>query len=168
MSSLADSVEIAAEFRLAMRALAGAVSVLTIGQGADRVGFTATSVSSFSMEPPRISAFVNKNSSSWPVLQRCRAFAVNVLGEGQEMIAERFAGRGGTRGADRFAGAEWVTAATGTPLLADALVAIDCELEEAIERHTHAILIGDVRAVRLGGRDVDPLLYWHGRYRGLR
>ncbi|MFC7397060.1 flavin reductase family protein [Chelatococcus sp. GCM10030263] len=168
MTSLAPSVEVAAEFRSAMRALAGAVAVLTIGRGTERTGFTATSVASFSMEPPRISAFVNKKSSSWPMLQRYQAFGVNILGEGQEMLADRFAGRNGMRGGDRFAGAEWVTAATGTPLLKDAMVAIDCTLEEAIERHTHAILIGDVRAVRLGGKSVDPLLYWHGRYHSLR
>ena len=44
----------------------------------------------------------------------------------------------------RFAGAEWTTRLTGAPLLKGALAAIDCELEEAIERHTHLILIGRV------------------------
>lgn len=168
MDDLADIAEITAEFRSAMRTLAGAVSVLTVGEGEDRTGFTATSVSSFSMEPPRVSAFVNKNSSSWPILKRYEAFGVNILAEDQSAVADRFAGRHGTKGQDRFAEAKWITAVTGAPLLDGALVAIDCRLEEAIERHTHAILIGQVCAVRLAGTDVDPLLYWHGRYRGLK
>jgi flavin reductase (DIM6/NTAB) family NADH-FMN oxidoreductase RutF len=38
---------------------------------------------------------------------------------------------------------------------------IDCEVEEAIERHTHAIVIGRVVAAEAaGGR---PLLHWRGR-----
>ncbi|CAH1655782.1 Flavin reductase (DIM6/NTAB) family NADH-FMN oxidoreductase RutF [Hyphomicrobiales bacterium] len=168
MNDGTDMTEISAEFRSAMRTLAGAVSVLTVGEGDDRNGFTATSVSSFSMEPPRVTAFINKNASSWPTMKKYQAFGVNILAEGQEEIADRFAGRHGTKGQDRFAGATWITAATGAPLLDGALVAIDCKLEEAIERHTHAILIGQVCAVRLAGTDVDPLLYWHGRYRGLK
>lgn len=168
MNDVADIAEITAEFRSAMRTLAGAVSVLTVGEGEDRNGFTATSVASFSMEPPRITAFINKNTSSWPMVTRYQAFGVNLLAEDQSAIADRFAGRHGTKGQDRFADATWITAVTGAPLLEGALVAIDCRLEEAIERHTHAILIGQVCAVRVAGADVDPLLYWHGRYRSIR
>ncbi|CAH1663246.1 flavin reductase family protein [Chelatococcus asaccharovorans] len=168
MNDVADVAEMTAEFRSAMRTLAGAVSVLTVGEGEDRNGFTATSVASFSMEPPRITAFINKNTSSWPMVTRYQAFGVNILAEDQSAIADRFAGRHGTKGQDRFADATWITAVTGAPLLVGALVAIDCRLEEAIERHTHAILIGQVCAVRVADANVDPLLYWHGRYRSIR
>ena len=62
-------------FKDSMRHLAGAVSVITVGRGEDRTGFTATSVSSLSIEPPSILVSLNRSSSSWPVLQRYGTFA---------------------------------------------------------------------------------------------
>ena len=151
-------------FKDSMRHLAGAVSVITVGKGDDRTGFTATSVSSLSIDPPSILVSLNRNSSSWPTLQRHGHFAVNVLAHDQQHIADRFSGRGGIKGADRYLGGQWQELVTGTPALADALTVLDCELEEAIDRHSHAILIGRVRAVTTRG-DAQPLIYWHGGYR---
>jgi flavin reductase (DIM6/NTAB) family NADH-FMN oxidoreductase RutF len=152
------------EFRTAMRHLAGGVAVITTGAGEDRTGFTATSVSSFSMEPPTLIVCLNRASSTWPVVKAHGGFCVNLLAHDQSHIADRFAGRGGLRGAARYEGAQWQQQHSGSLGLADALVTIDCTLDEAIERHTHAILIGRVNSVT--ARDTaEPLLYWHGAYR---
>ena len=151
-------------FKDSMRHLAGAVSVITVGRGDDRTGFTATSVTSFSVEPPSILVSLNRSSSSWPVLQRYGTFAVNVLAHDQQHIADRFAGRGGAKGAERYEGAKWSELVTGTSALSDALTVLDCELDEAIDRHSHSILIGRVRAITVRG-EAQPLLYWHGAYR---
>ena len=43
-----------ADFRQAMRELAGAISVVTVADSRERTGFVATSVSSFSADPPRL------------------------------------------------------------------------------------------------------------------
>ncbi|MFD1807888.1 flavin reductase family protein [Gemmobacter lanyuensis] len=51
-------------------------------------------------------------------------------------------------GAARYEGAEWETAVTGARLLKGAPAAFDCEVEEMIDRATHSILIGRVRAIR--------------------
>jgi flavin reductase (DIM6/NTAB) family NADH-FMN oxidoreductase RutF len=153
-------------FKHAMRHLAGAVSVVTIGQGEDRTGFTATSVSSLSAEPPTILVCLNRSSSSWPALDRYKTFCVNVLTPAQQHVAERFAGANGAKGIARYEGARWQPLVTGALALSDALIAIDCELEEAIDRHSHAILIGRVRGV-VARQDAHPLLYWHGAYREL-
>ena len=168
-ASLAPSQELTVDtnrFKESMRHLAGAVSVITVGQGADRTGFTATSVSSLAIDPPSVLVSLNRNSSSWPVLQRHGAFVVNVRAHDQQYIADRFAGRNGIRGSARYDGALWQDLVTGTPALADALTVLDCELEEAIDRHSHAILIGRVRAITVRS-DANPLLYWHGDYRQL-
>jgi flavin reductase (DIM6/NTAB) family NADH-FMN oxidoreductase RutF len=169
-ASLAPSQELTVDtdrFKGAMRHLAGAVSVITVGQGADRTGFTATSVTSLAIDPPSVLVSLNRNSSSWPALQRHGAFVVNVLAHDQQHIADRFTGRDGIRGSARYDGAIWQDLVTGTPALTDALTVLDCELEEAIDRHSHAILIGRVRAITIR-HDADPLLYWHGSYRQLQ
>jgi flavin reductase (DIM6/NTAB) family NADH-FMN oxidoreductase RutF len=150
-------------FRDAMRHLAGGVSVITVGRGEDITGMTVTSVSSLSVDPPTLIVSINRDSSSWPLLKRDRCFGVNILTADQLGIAERFAGKDGLKGVDRFAGAQWVTRVSGVPLLVDALAAIDCEVEDIVERHSHAIVIGRVLDMQSSSRTA-ALAYWQGQY----
>jgi flavin reductase (DIM6/NTAB) family NADH-FMN oxidoreductase RutF len=151
------------DFRSAMRHLAGGVSVITAGRGKEITGMTVTSVSSLSVDPPTLIVSVNRDASSWPVLKRHGFFGINILAAEQLEIAERFSGKGGLKGAERFADAQWITRRSGVPLLAGALTAIDCAVEETIERHSHAIVIGRVLDVQASGKTA-ALAYWQGRY----
>jgi flavin reductase (DIM6/NTAB) family NADH-FMN oxidoreductase RutF len=150
-------------FRGAMRHLAGGVSVITVGRGKDITGMTVTSVSSLSVEPPTLIVSINRESSSWPLLKRHGFFGVNILTADQIDVAERFTGKGGLKGADRFAGAQWTTRVSGVPLLVGALSAIDCEAEDIIERHSHALVVGRVLDIQASQRTA-ALAYWQGRY----
>ena len=152
-----------AEFRGAMRHLTGGVSVITAGRGRDITGMTVTSVTSLSVEPPTLLVSINRDASSFPLIKRHGAFGVNILNADQLDIAERFAGKGGLKGAERFAGSDWVTAVSGVPLLRDALASLDCEVEEIIERLSHGIVIGRVRDIKSSTRNA-ALAYWHGQY----
>ena len=150
-------------FRGAMRHLTGGVSVITVGRGREITGMTVTSVSSLSVDPPTLIVSINRESSSWPVLKRHGFFGVNILAADQLEIAERFTGKGGLNGAERFAGAQWIARVSGVPLLAGALAAIDCEVEHIVERHSHAIVIGRVLDIQSSGHTA-ALAYWQGRY----
>lgn len=150
-------------FRSAMRSLAGGVSVITAGRGSDLSGMTVTSVSSLSVEPATLIVSINRKASSWPLLQRHGAFGVNILSSDHIDIAERFSGIGGLKGAERFAGAEWISLVSGVPLLADALATFDCEVEHVVERHSHAIVIGRVLDLRVSPGK-PALTYWQGQY----
>ena len=152
-----------ADFRGAMRHLVGGVSVITVGRGEDISGMTVSSVASLSVDPPSLIVSISRTSSSWPLLLRDRIFGVNILNADQLDIAERFTGKGGLKGRDRFKGAVWTTAQTGVPLLVDALVAADCEVEDIIERHSHGIVIGRVRDLIVSSRSA-ALAYWQGEY----
>jgi len=151
-------------FRQAMRELAGGVAIVTVGLGSDRTGFTATSVESLSVEPPRLLLSVNENSSSWKQLQKYPYFGVNILRADHRGLADRFAGRGGLEGEDRYHGSDWTKLSNdGAAILADGLVGADCIVEEILPRHGHAIIIGRVRAILLHA-DGLPLVYWQGAY----
>lgn len=168
MNSVVRNIAIAREvsstdFRGAMRQLTGGVSVITAGRGKEISGMTVTSVSSLSVEPATLIVSINREASSWPLVKRHGFFGVSILTSDQVDIAERFTGKGGLQGAARFAGAEWVTRVSGVPLLVDALAAIDCEVEELIERHSHAIVIGRVLDLQLSARTA-ALAYWQGQY----
>jgi flavin reductase (DIM6/NTAB) family NADH-FMN oxidoreductase RutF len=151
------------DFRGAMRHLTGGVSVITAGQGSEITGMTVTSVASLSVEPATLIVSVNRESSSWPLIKRLGFFGVNILAAGQIDVAERFTGKGGLKGADRFAGAQWVTRVSGVPLLAGALAAIDCAVEDIFERHSHAIVIGRALDITRASHTA-ALAYWQGRY----
>ena len=168
MNSIVRSVSIdtevtSSDFRSAMRQLTGGVSVITAGRGRDISGMTVTSVSSLSVDPPALIVSINREASSWPLVKRYGFFGVNILASDQIDIAERFTGKGGLKGADRFAGARWMTRASGVPLLSDALAAIDCEVEDIVERHSHAIVIGRVLDVAVSVRTA-ALAYWQSQY----
>src|SRR5262245_56693092 len=168
MNSIVRSMSIEAEviaddFRNAMRRLTGGVSVITAGRGRDISGMTVTSVTSLSVEPAALIVSVNRGASSWPLIRRYGFFGVNILNADQFDIAERFTCKDGLKGAARFAGADWFTRASGAPLLSGALAAIDCEVEEVVERHSHAIVIGRVLDLQVSPRTA-ALAYWQGQY----
>jgi flavin reductase (DIM6/NTAB) family NADH-FMN oxidoreductase RutF len=152
-----------ADFRDAMRHLAGGVSVITVGRGRDISGMTVTSVASLSVDPPSVIVSINRSSSSWPLLVRYGSFGASLLSADQRAVAERFTGRNGLKGADRFAGAAWKTGISGVPLLVGALAAADCEVEDIIERHSHGIVIGRVRDL-IVSPPTAALVYWQGQY----
>ncbi len=157
------------DLRQAMRHLAGGVGIITAGIGQDRTGLTATSVTALSMEPPTMLFCLNRTASAWPVIRKHGHFAVNIPSAEQQPVAERFAGRGGVKGAARYEGASWRELPSGASGLEGALAVIDCTVDEIIERHSHGIVIGGVVSVVLGsGLSPDALVYGHGVFAPVR
>ncbi|MFS2324675.1 MULTISPECIES: flavin reductase family protein [Brucella] len=154
-----------AEIKAAMRHLAGGVSVVTAGFEEGRTGATVTSATALSVEPATIIVNINVGSSVWPVINRHNHFCVNILSAHQQAVADRFAGRGGVKGADRYEHAQWYRLESGALALHGALASIDCAVEDVMERHTHAIIIG--RALRIVTGEGEPLLYHSGAYKFL-
>jgi flavin reductase (DIM6/NTAB) family NADH-FMN oxidoreductase RutF len=150
-------------FCKAMRHLAAGVSIVAAGDDNYRSGITATSVVSLSANPPTLLACINRESSLMAVLARFRFFSVNFLSARQSYIAKRFAGFDGAKGSERFQYGQWSSAETEAPVLLDALASLECEIEEKIERHSHSIVIGAVRAVHTGS-EAGALIYWRSRY----
>jgi len=165
MNATAGTAE-SANFRLAMREFASGVAIVTCGEGETRAGCTATAVTSLSLQPPSILVCLDRSTSTLSALREVGAFVVNFLGGQHEVLAGRFAGRGGVKGAARFDEGEWSKLVTGAPVLVDALASIDCRVEEIVDRHSHAIIIGAVQAVRhaQGG---PALVHWRSKFESL-
>lgn len=153
-------------FKSAMRWLANGVSLVTHGAGDARVGMTATSVSSLSADPPTLIVCINRSASLYAALKPGAAFGVSVLAAGQSEYADRFAGRTGLAGAARFDEGSWRRLPSGVSALADAAAIFECEVEDLVERHSHVIVIGRVRAA-FSGTQASALLYWRGAYEQL-
>lgn len=153
------------EYRLGMRQLAAAVSVVTAQSEGLRNGLTATAVMSLSAEPPRIGIAVNRSASALPLLMQAGTFAVNVLRYDQAGIASRFADSR-CKGAARFDGADWTQLVTGAPVLEGAAATFDCRVDSTVEVGTHLLLIGAVEAVSTREKE-RPLLYLDGGWASL-
>lgn len=154
------------QFTNAMRALVGNCSVITVGEGADRSGLIVTSAISLSAEPPLLLACINRSSSSWSLLEKYRRFGWSSLAADHQQIAERFAGFGGVKGVDRYAGTDWEIAANGSHLVHGSPSAFACEVEEMIDRASHSIVIGKVVEIRQT-EDAGALIYWNGSFKRL-
>ena len=63
-------------------------------------------MSSLSVDPPALIVSIKREASSWPLVKRYGFFGVNILTSDQIDIADRFTGKGGLKGADRFGGAK--------------------------------------------------------------
>jgi flavin reductase (NADH)/flavin reductase len=152
-------------FKAGMRQLAGGVCIITsLGPDGRRAGLTATAVCSVSAEPPVLLICVHRDNRSHDVIREAGAFAVNVLGVGDQELAHRFAGR--VAGEERFHGARWNALLTGAPVLASALASFDCRVAQVIDVGTHRVMLGAVQAVRTGPAAARPLLYANGSYGG--
>ena len=86
-----------------------------------------------------------------------------MLGAHQQEFADRFSGGAGISGAERFDHGHWTHSPNGAPLLRDSLAAFDCEVDDIIERHTHAIIIGRVKGIAIR-KHGGALVYWRGIY----
>ena len=106
---------------------------------------------------------LSRASSTLAGLRTAGAFSISLLGARHEALAHRFSGRGGAHGPRRFDDAQWTALSTGAPVLADALAAFDCLVEEIIERHSHAIVLGAVVSLREGAEG-PALAHWRGEY----
>ena len=88
-------------------------------------------------------------------------FAINVLGEDQRDISNRFA-RPGT---DKFKDVKFSSGLGGVPLLEGCAAQFECGMHNRIEGGDHIILVGEVKAFRRWDR--PSLVFTDGRYRVL-
>jgi flavin reductase (DIM6/NTAB) family NADH-FMN oxidoreductase RutF len=154
------------EFRKALRHFPAGVTIVTIRAGEQTHGLTVSAFSSVSAEPPMISIIVEHRHKAYEMLEEPEAtFAVNILGEEQSELSNRFAW---LKDEDRFAMGDWTRAATGAPVLADAIAWLDCRIHARYPAGSHSIYVGEVVASSVPVEEAAPLVYWNRGYRKLR
>lgn len=157
-----DQAPDTAALRRALGCFVTGVTVVT-ARDADGVphGFTANSFTSVSLDPPLVLVCVGHDVERLDVYRRCSQFAINVLGDSQRAISERFA----TERPDRFAGVRWREGSRGLPILDACIASLQCASWRRIEAGDHTILVG--RVLECEDSTDRPLVYWRGGYRSL-
>lgn len=151
------------QFRDVMGRFATGVTVVTTSNHGRLDGFTASSFTSVSLEPPLVLVCIGKDATCHDAFSGGSCFAINILSAKQADLSVRFSSDVGDR-FDGVAHASWVT---GAPILEDALAAIDCTLHAVYEGGDHSILLGRVERLGPIREDADPLIYYRGAYRAV-
>lgn len=150
-------------FRTVLGRLPTGVVVVAGGDPDQPSALVVGSFMSVSLEPPLVAVCVAKTSTSWPAIEAGGSFCANILGEGQEDLAKRFARSGG----DKFAGVGWTPApATGSPLLDDVAAWIDCRTYKRYEAGDHWLVLGEVLELH-GLAESGALVFHSGVFRPL-
>ncbi|WP_445525924.1 flavin reductase family protein [Streptomyces cyslabdanicus] len=150
--------------RSVFRRHAAGVAVITARGETGPVGFTATSLTSVSAEPPLLSFGIDTGGSSWPAVAATDHVGVHILGEHQEDLAATFA----RSGADRFgAPTAWREGPEGVPVLDGVLAWLVCRVVTRVPAGDHRIVLAEVVLGDPAGAG-RPLLYHQGRFGALR
>lgn len=150
-------------FRAVMGCLAAGVAVVTTvdRQGEPR-GLTATAVCSVSLAPPLVLVCIDHAADCYAAFREARAFAVNLLREGQENLSRQFA----TKVARKFEGIAHRPGVTGAPILSGTLGHVECRLTAQYPGGDHTIFVGEAveSGMALSNGDGSPLVHFRGRY----
>lgn len=155
-----------AEMRVLRGLHAGAVTVVTTTTERGFRGLTATAFTVVSLAPPRVLVCLDQGSEGLEILAATGRFAISLLSDQQEFLAERFAGRAPLVN-PRFEGVKHHVTTSGNPVLIDSLAWFDCTVELTQPVGDHVVVYGAV--VEAGtGDGVEPLIYFEGAYRYLQ
>ncbi len=140
------------------RFMTGVTVVTALDADGKPVGFTANSFASVSLDPPLLLVCPGKFLSSYNTFAACERFCVSILGEGQEDVANTFAGYKG----DRFAKVSHRLDPHGVPFVEGAIARFSCRTHKSFPVGDHSVLIGEVTAFEQEG--TGGLGYAGGRF----
>jgi flavin reductase (DIM6/NTAB) family NADH-FMN oxidoreductase RutF len=153
------------DLRRWLRQWASGVTLVTAQDGANPHGMTVSSFASLSLDPPLIMVSLEQGARTHRMVRESGRFAVVMLRDTQQDLAERFAG-GVPDSEPRFDGVPHRLSPGGSPIPDVRLAYLDCRVVDSHAAGTHTIFIGQV----VGGEAADgghPLLYYNRGYRGL-
>lgn len=146
-------------FRNALGQFATGVTVITtVDKQGNKIGMTANSFSSVSLDPQLVLWSIAKTCKVFAEFNECKHFAIHVLNAEQQAISNQFA----SNCEDRFADIATHEGLGGTPILDNYAALFECELDNQYEGGDHIILIGKV--INFDNRGGKPLLFHAGGY----
>ncbi|WP_431233048.1 flavin reductase family protein [Mycolicibacterium psychrotolerans] len=148
-------------YRAALRRHPAGVVIITLMSESGPVGFTATSFSSLSLDPPLVCFNITHTSSSITALRTAHSIAVHLLGEQQHETAKRFSASAEQRFADA---SSWTTLDTGEPLLLGTPTWLCASIDQLTPAGDSTLVIARVTRIHRDDATPAPLLYHNGAY----
>ena len=136
----------------------GVTVITTLSREGHKVGVTASSFNTLSLDPPLILWSLAVTALSLSAFRASGQFAVNILGSDQAAVALQFA----RQSDDKFRGIATRPGLGGVPLLDDAIAHLECEVVRRDPGGDHELYIGRVQ--RATAADRQPLIYVTGKF----
>jgi flavin reductase (DIM6/NTAB) family NADH-FMN oxidoreductase RutF len=143
---------------IAFTALVHGVYVITTASGTQVNGMTASWVSQVSLNPLLLMVSIAPSRYTHDLIKESEVFAVNVLTADQVDLGKRFGFASGRR-VDKFAGLDFITAVTGSPILPQAYAYFDARLVGTFPAGDHTLFVGEVVAAKILHPEIQPLIF---------
>jgi flavin reductase (DIM6/NTAB) family NADH-FMN oxidoreductase RutF len=152
------------DLRAVMGRFPAGVAVVTVKLGGQRVGLTVASLVSLSLQPPLVGVAIRRDAALHELLRDAGRFAVSLLGEGQESVAQHFA-----RGVPPIALWEGIAVRNqeGPPELESAIAWLGCTVTAEHPAGDHTFFVGAVESAETGPGAGPPLVFYRQSYRTL-
>jgi len=146
--------------KVALRAINYGLYVLTATVGDEVAASGVNWLTQASFEPPLVVVGVKSDSGAAALIEKSRAFAVNVLADDQLDVGKAFF-RSTTVEGDKLNGHAFeASPSTGNPLITACPWWFECRVTDTIERGDHTVYVAEVveAGVRDGAEGRTPLL----------
>lgn len=138
----------------------GVCLITTVTPQGKALAMTANSFSSVSLEPPLVLWCLQNNSDVYDAFAAPRYFGINILAQEQQALSNQYA----RKEQHELDSAHYRAGRYGAPIIRNALVNFECELEAAHDGGDHLIIVGRVRDMQQRPSG-EPLLFFSGGYR---
>ena len=150
------------EFRQALGSFPTGVTIITtLGRNGQKVGMTANSFNSVSLDPPLILWSLGRQANCHDDFIAAEYFAVHILASDQQQLSNRFA----ETGSDRFADLDCSQGLSGIPILPHYSTCFQCKMAQQYDGGDHIIITGEV--IEFTDNQLQPLLFHRGNYKQL-
>src|SRR5262249_17013627 len=129
--------------KTALRMIPYGLYVLTAESAAGAAAATVNWVTQASFAPPLVAVGVKADSHAHAIIKESNAFALNVLGKGQQAMAFTFF-KPAERQGSTISGEPFRAGSTGSPILTNAPAFVECRLVATVEKGDHSIFVGEV------------------------
>lgn len=147
-------------FRNAMGTFATGITVITTEVNGEVSGMTANAFMSVSLDPKLVLISIDKKAKMIEKIQNTKKYGISVLSADQQTQSMNFAGQIKERIEVDF------ERIGEMPVLKDSLLNLSCNVVDIHEAGDHVLFIGEVQDLKIN--QVDPLLYFGGKYRTLQ
>lgn len=151
-----------AQYREVMGHYPTGVTVVTgTSPEGDPVGMVVGTFTAVSLDPPLVAFMPTTTSGTFALMRDSPSYCINVLAHDQIDLCRLMA----VPRPGKFDDIDWSTAASGAPVLQDAVAHIHCRPHDVVTAGDHLIVLCAVQAMEVN-RPATPLLFFQGGYGG--
>lgn len=149
-----------ADLKSALGSFVTGVTIVTaIGPDGERLGITANSFNSVSLDPALVLVSISRHLRSFEAFARADCFAINILAGQHQDLCLRFA----KPGTDKWQGVDSQPGVLGLPLIRGSAAHFECKTWARYDGGDHLILVGQIHDFGHSSHEM-PLVYYRGQF----